>query len=284
MTPASFCAMGCDVVVAGASDAELVAIRDLFGERERRFSRFLSCSELARVNDACDARVVVSDDMAHMVRLALRAALVTGGLVDPTVGASVAALGYDRDIALLVDDPTPVDAAPAGRWRAVRVDGRVLERPVGVVLDLNGVVKGRTVDDALALLPGPGFVSAGGDLAVRGGANVALPSGGAVSVASGGIATSGTATRQWTRGGARRHHLVDAATGLSADVAWVCVTAAGPTCLAADVAAKAAFLRGDEGPGWLDAVGVPGRFVARDGRVVLNARWRDGAGPARDAA
>ena len=67
---------------------------------------------------------------------------------------------------------------------------------VGVELDLNGVVKGLTVDDAAALLSGPGFVAAGGDLAVRGGAVAGLPGGGAIDVVSGGLATSGTATRQ----------------------------------------------------------------------------------------
>ena len=42
----------------------------------------------------------------------------------------------------------------------------------------------------------------------------------------------------------------------------------GATCLDADVAAKAAFLLGDEGPDWLDERGLPGRFLCggRSGR------------------
>jgi hypothetical protein len=45
----------------------------------------------------------------------------------------------------------------------------------------------------------------------------------------------------------------------------------------ADTAAKAAFLMGDAGPGWLDARGMPGRFLTADGSVVLNAAWRASA-------
>jgi hypothetical protein len=44
-------------------------------------------------------------------------------------------------------------------------------------------------------------------------------------------------------------------------------------CLAADVAAKAAFLLGEDGPEWLDERGLPGRFLAT-GRVHENASWR----------
>jgi thiamine biosynthesis lipoprotein len=51
------------------------------------------------------------------------------------------------------------------------------------------------------------------------------------------------------------------------------VTASGATCLAADVAAKAGFLLGTDGPGWLDERGIPGRFVALDGEIVENAAW-----------
>ena len=47
----------------------------------------------------------------------------------------------------------------------------------------------------------------------------------------------------------------------------------GATCRAADVAAKAAFLLGDDGPGWLDEHGMPARFVRASGEVVVNAGW-----------
>jgi thiamine biosynthesis lipoprotein len=149
--------------------------------------------------------------------------------------------------------------------------------PVGCALDLNGIVKSATVDDAAALLEGEGFVSAGGDLAVRSPTAVALPGGGAVTVVHGGIATSGVTKRRWRRAGEVHHHLIDPATGRSAASPWAAVTASGATCVAADVAARAAFLAGSQGPEWLDRRGIPGRFLAGD-EVVVNRSWAAVAG------
>jgi thiamine biosynthesis lipoprotein len=145
--------------------------------------------------------------------------------------------------------------------------------PGGLRLDLNGVVKSRTVDDALALIAGTGFVSAGGDLAARGGAVVALPRGGAVRLLRGGLATSGRDRRRWQRGGQVQHHLIDPRTGRPSESPWEQVTVCGSTCLGGDVAAKAAFLMGYAGVVWLDALGLPGRFVEPDGSVRANRSW-----------
>jgi len=54
--------------------------------------------------------------------------------------------------------------------------GVALLRTEPVILDLNGVVKGQTVDDALELL-GDGWVSAGGDIATTVPLVVGLPGG-----------------------------------------------------------------------------------------------------------
>jgi thiamine biosynthesis lipoprotein len=135
-------------------------------------------------------------------------------------------------------------------------------------------VKALAVDDSLALLTGRAFVSAGGDVAVRGGAVVGLPGGGSIEVRSGGVATSGTTHRRWRRGGAWQHHLIDSRTGRPAASRWSEVTVVAATCVIADVAAKAAFLLSSGGPDWLDERGLPGRFVSRRG-VATNERWRE---------
>jgi FAD:protein FMN transferase len=267
--------MGCDVVVAGASRREQVAIERLFAERDRTFSRFLPGSELNRVNAAAGSPVRVSQAFVEMLDVALAASRETGGLVDPTLGAELEAAGYDVDFASLVDDPRPAAVAVAGRERVeVRLDGRSLVVPSGTRLDLNGVVKGKTVDDALALLDGEGFVSAGGDLAARGAIVAALPGGGTIGLARGALATSGTDRRRWLRGGRLQHHLIDTGTGSPASSPWEQVTVCGLSCVAADVAAKAAFLFGAGGPAWLDVRGLPGRFVAAAGDVVVNLAWQ----------
>jgi FAD:protein FMN transferase len=272
--------MGCDVVLPGG--AAIGAVRDLFDERDRRFSRFLPSSELNRVNAAPLGVTLVSEELASMIGLAIGAARATGGLVTPAVGGALLVAGYDRDLAAL---PLDGDAVAPGRvplLDAVSLRGRMLLRTAPVVLDLNGVVKSRTVDDALALL-GSGWVSAGGDIATSAPLVVGLPGGDTINVYEGGLATSSIARRRWRRGGELQHHLIDPATGAPARTPWRDVTVAAENCVAADVAAKAALILGRAGPSWLDRRGLAGRFVDAGGAVHLNENWRQ-AVPERRAA
>ena len=99
------------------------------------------------------------------------------------------------------------------------------------------------------------------------------------------------------RGGVEQHHLIDPRTGRPAGSRWDEVTVAASSCLSADIAARAAVLLSDDGPGWLDERGLPGRFLAggqafendardrRSHRVAAASRCgRPGAGPVRFAA
>jgi thiamine biosynthesis lipoprotein len=233
--------MGCETIAAGGDPSVLAAVLERW---EDTFSLYRPESELSRVNRSSARVLAVSPLFARALNVALDVATETEGLVDPTLGH-----GFDR----------------------IQVARRVLTRPPGLALDLNGVVKSLAVDEAVSTLGGPGFVSVGGDLAVSGPTDVALPGGDAIRVVTGGLATSGTASR-----GA---HLVDPRTGRPSESCWEQVTASGASCLAADVAAKVGFLLGDRGPGWLDERGVPGRFVGLDGEIVENAAW---AGAARE--
>jgi FAD:protein FMN transferase len=271
----TFRSMGCNVVVVGArTSSERFAIERLFRERDQIFGRFKPDSELNRVNAAAGRPVRVSQVFAEMLGIALEAARETGGLVDPTLGKELEAAGYDTDFSLLEDNPHPARRVEPRRRTSVRLAERCVHVPEGVRLDLNGVVKGRTVDDALALLGGKGFVSAGGDLAARGTVVAALPRGGKVSLVRGALATSGTDRRRWLRDGFVQHHLIDPSTGAPALSPWEQVTVCGMSCVGADVAAKAAFLLGSAGPTWLDARGLPGRFVTSAGDVSVNHAWQ----------
>jgi thiamine biosynthesis lipoprotein len=275
--------MGTEVVVGGANPLELVAIKALFASWERTFSRFHADSELNHVNSVAEPHVRLTPLFARALGIALAAADRTDGLVDPTLGCAIEAAGYERDFRELGDDPRPPGPAAIGSWRSLRLAGTLLLRLPGTKLDLNGVVKAMAVDAAVGRIGGNGFVAAGGDVAARGKTVVGLPGGGALSLSDGGVATSGTTRRRWRRGGKLQHHLLDPGTGRPSSSRWSEVTVAAPTCLEADVAAKAAFLLSDDGPGWLDERGLPGRFLEHD-RVVENACWRDALGAAEAAA
>lgn len=264
--------MGCEVVVGGAEDSQLAAVRALFEHREQTFSRFRPDSELSRVNRA-GGPVLVSELFAETLADALRAAAQTRGVVDPTLGVALENAGYVRDFALMRSDDRPAGPSSPGCIARVQLRGRMLSLPSDMKLDLNGVVKSRAVDDALCLLPGSGFVAAGGDVAARGGAVIGLPGGGALNLENGGMATSGTTRRRWRLAGQRQHHLIDSATGRPSNSIWTLVTVAAASCRDADVAAKAAFLLGVDGPAWLDARNLPGRFCSPAGEVC-NQTWQ----------
>lgn len=276
--PTSFVAMGVDIAVGGARPAELDTIRALFESWDRVFSRFRQDSELSIVNRSTERIVELSPLFARVCATALHAVQTTDGLVDPTLGEAVEAAGYDRDFAELHDDARPAGPPRPGRWREVKLVGRMLFRPAGLKLDLNGVVKGLAVDEAAALLPGDGFVSAGGDVAVRSKTVVELPGRVSLLLRSGGIATSGSTRRRWIRGGEPQHHLIDPRTGRPSESCWAEVSVAAGTCVAADVAAKAAFLLSASGPDWLDARGLPGLFRTPDGVLTANRSWQRSLG------
>jgi thiamine biosynthesis lipoprotein len=262
--------MGCTIELA--DEVPEVGVRLLFEARDRRFSRFLESSETSRVNSSPTGLTLVSEEFASMLALMLDAARATGGLVTPAVGGAVVASGYDRDFDSLPPSRVAVAPARVPSLGALSLRGKMLLRSEPVVLDLNGVVKSKTVDDALALA-GRGWIAAGGDIATTTPLAVGLPGGGTVTLEAGGLATSSVTKRTWLAGGRRQHHLIDPASGRPAETPWRDVTVAADSCVAADVAAKAALLLGHAGPSWLDRRGLAGRFVATDGRIVPNEHW-----------
>ncbi len=269
-----FRSMGCEVVVPFGTPVE--PVRALFAERNARFSRFIPSSELNAVNASPVGLTLLSEGFASMLSLSLDAACATDGVVTPCVGGAIVAAGYDRDFPLLPRDVGAVEPAAIPSRHALSLRGRILLRSDPVVLDLNGVVKGKTVDDALVLAR-RGWVSAGGDVATLEPVVVGLPGGGRIALHDGGLATSSVGTRRWLANGVPQNHLIDPRTGRSSTSRWRDVSVAAPSCVAADVAAKAALLLGDEGPAWLDERRLAGRFVDHSGRVVLNRAWTDRA-------
>jgi FAD:protein FMN transferase len=265
-----FRSMGCDVLLPdGALRND---VRALFDARERCFSRFHDSSELNRVNASPRGLALVSEEFASMLTLALDAARATGGLVTPAAGGALIAAGYDRDYPRLPLDGVAVEPVRVPSFQSLTLRRLALLRTEPVILDLNGVVKGRTVDDALELL-GNGWVSAGGDIATTVPLVVGLPGGDAITLERGGLATSSVANRTWRRGGVSQHHLIDPATGVPSASPWRDVTVAAQSCYVADVAAKAALLLGPAGPSWLDRRRLAGRFVDHAGRVTVSERW-----------
>ena len=255
-------------------------------------SRFRDDSELAAVNRAAGREVQVGPLLLDAVEASLHAAAATKGLVDPTVGSALVALGYDRDFKLLSGrDGRVLGVVPAAGWRRVRVDRArsTVKIPLGAALDLGAVAKAFAADRiaarARAATGSCVLVSLGGDVSVAGapagGWPVRVvddrgepdPSGQTVAIADGGLATSSVTVRRWRAGGEDRHHIVDPQTGRSANAYWRTVSVAAASCADANAAATAAVVRGEPARAWLEELGLAARLVRVDGTVMTTSRW-----------
>jgi len=260
---------------------------------DRIVNRFRRDSELNALNSAAreGAAIRVSMGLLEAIFVALRAAELSDGAVDPTVGAAMCRLGYDRDFSQIrpgVEGSLP-KPLPVTGWQSVGIDvtRSTVSMPAGTVLDLGATAKAWAADrasEAIAARLGCGvLVSLGGDLTVRGapedGFRVGLadvcggPSSVTVAIASGGLATSGTGSRQWLLGGHPVHHLIDPATGLPVESCWRTASVAAGSCADANTASTAAMIKGSGAVDWLEERRLPARLVGLDGATITVAGW-----------
>ena len=285
-----------------------VRVERLIADIDRAASRFRPDSEVLDILNARGSAVRVSPLLADLVRVALAAAEQTDGDIDPTIGAWLCELGYDRDLADIPTRGTPpqVSMHLAPDWRRVRIDGEELTVPDGVLLDLGATAKAYAADHCAAAVAELGcgaLVSLGGDIATAGPApHRRAAAGPPPGVASGGaeqdgywrvrvqdgrdepgttvtlpagaaIATSSTAHRRWRRGEHLLHHILDPRTGLPAAPVWRTATVAADTCVRANTATTAALVRGERGLAYVGGTGLAARLVAADGSVLTVNGW-----------
>ncbi len=297
---ATFPALGTTAVLfvteAGVGGRALGLLEKWIADIDSTCSRFRPDSEIMRLRDSRDRGPrQVSEVLFEALGVALRAADLTGGLVDPTVGGAMEVIGYDRDFPLIAasDSSFTFRARPVPGWKAVRLDpsGRTVQIPPGVLIDLGATAKAFCADRAageIASQLGTGvLVSLGGDIAVggpapRGGWPVRIAddhaepldgAGPVVAISSGGLATSSTTVRRWQRGPTTMHHLIDPRTSLPAAEYWRTVSVAAASCVDANTASTAAIVMGARAVPWLEQRLLPSRLVGSDGTVSVVAGW-----------
>lgn len=298
-------ALGTSAVLALTDERALPQARAIVQREldliDRACSRFRSDSDLSRVNGHAGETVQVDAVLVDALDVALRAARITDGAVDPTVGMALELAGYDRDWRLL-EAPAAGDrsaAIPCLRararpgWQAIELNRarRTVRIPCGVKLDLGATAKAWAADRASRAVyeaTGAGtLVSLGGDIATCGPAPAngwrvrvtddhrAGPHapGQTIAIHSGGLATSSTAVRRWRHEGHAMHHVIDPATAAPADGPWRTVSVAAIDCADANIASTAALVRGQAAPEWLAGLGVPARLVSHEGAVLVLGGW-----------
>jgi FAD:protein FMN transferase len=300
----SFPAFGGTAIVAvvdgGALGAAVAEVRDTIAEFDQACSRFRSDSELTALNAGAGAAVTVGPVLLEAVTVALRAASLTDGDVDLTVGGALIGLGYDRDFVELMHGfgdnraAARLQATAVPGWRRVEVDidRSTIRLARGVTVDLGATAKALAADRAATRVvraTGCGtLVSLSGDIALAGEppsegwlvrvtddhrAGVGAP-GQSITLRTGGLATSSTTVRRWpAAAGEANHHLLDPHTGRPVGGSWRTVTVSAATCVDANVASTAAIVRGEAAADWLATLALPARLVSEAGEVVHVAGW-----------
>lgn len=259
---------------------------------ERKLSRTLPHSDIARLNAAQGRPVTVGADTAQLLRAALDYCADSEGRFDITMGAAVRLWDFHRGV--MPDGDALREALSHVGWRGVRVreaqpgcwEAR-LDDPQAAV-DVGGIAKGWIADKLAEGMVADGLesfiVNLGGNVMAHG----QKPDGsawriglqdprdknslvGSVSVRDASAVTSGVYERCFTHEGVLYHHILDPQTGFPAhtDAAGVTVIARrsidaegySTTLLALGIARGCAFAR--ERPAILAA-----HFVDADGNVT----------------
>jgi thiamine biosynthesis lipoprotein ApbE len=303
----SWKALGTSVHVLSTHDdgleAATTAVRDVLEDVDEAYSRFRADSELTRLNANAGRTIRISPLLATAIDAALRAARLTDGAVDPTIGRAIRVAGYDDDFSRIAAEDSQVRgremklrAWRVPGWQGIRLDRRLrtVWLPHGVELDLGSTGKALAADlaatAALAAVGGGGvLVSLGGDIAIAGepppgGWRILVAEdsrvrpdgdGDVICVPSGGVATSSTTVRRWSRGGLVLHHIIDPQTSLPTSGPFRTVTVVAATCLDANISSTAAIVRGEAAVDWLTSCGLPARLVENDGTIHYIGPWPD---------
>ncbi len=256
---------------------------------EQRWSRFLGDSELSHLNRSTGVPVVVSPETYQLVSHAIDAWRLTDGSFDPTVGATMAACGYDRPLKS-IDRSAPVDSghyrpAPGPDAVVLHPYASAVEVPEGTQLDLGGIAKGAAADLVAAELLADGaagcLVNVGGDIAVAGtpprpeGWQITLDCPGSdttmqIGIRQGAICTSTRIQRTWGASGTPpEHHLRDPRSGAPLYAGLASVTVVASRAVQGEVLTKAIFAAGPEqGRAIAERSQVTGVLVTDSGTVT----------------
>ncbi len=270
--------MGCQMLVATESESlqtekRLNDVPSQFADWELKLSRFKPDSELNQLNGQSGAFTPLSQVMWDVLQTAKRAAEDSGGLVTAAVLPHLERAGYVESFERISNGVVSTGSSVRQileSMEAIHYDetARAILLPVGMRLDLGGVVKGWAAHQAMQQLRdlGPVLVDCGGDIAISAplssgeawaiGVNNPLNRGGRLEtlyVLQGGIATSGRDHRKWQQGAEWRHHIIDPRTGRPAETDLLSVTVIAEDVMQAEMAAKKVLILGSEaGLDWID--------------------------------
>lgn len=275
------------------SELAIETTRSVFSTVEQQCSRFISNSDLSKINSSPNERHDVAEYCFKAVQEAYIAYQKTHGLFDPRILSDLINLGYNaswtkRKPPAMSSTMSPI-REPLDRWQPNFLKPNSLiagKNP----LDLGGIGKGLALRWAGEKLKEDNFcnalIEAGGDCLCIGsgpscdGWNIGIqnpwnPDGPPLSVlklTDLAVCTSSTAVRNWWRNGAFTHHLISPSNGLPANNGLVAVTVVESDPATAEVWAKSLFLKGkDEIGEFCESNKMSAIWVCDNGETHLSA-------------
>jgi thiamine biosynthesis lipoprotein len=285
----TFTAMGspCKIQIYAENQPEAKHIADVavadVQRLEQRYSRYRNASLLAEINRvaATGGRIFVDDETAGLINYADTCYRESDGLFDITSGILRDAWHFDQKA---LPDPRQIEALlDRIGWHKVRWEPPYLEFPSGMEIDFGGIVKEYAVDRATLLCRNAGvhhgIINLGGDIRIIG----PHPDGGAwhigiqhpekkelaiatIALRYGGVASSGNYDRCIVLDGVRYGHVLNPKTGWPVQH-LASVSVVSELSIVAGSASTIAMLKEEDGPAWLDSMGLPYYWVDVNGKV-----------------
>ncbi len=277
MKPHTFHAMGTEwSLVAANADDLLRDAEGLVRWLELRLSRFNPDSALSALNRD---RRSADPLLGQLVRVALTWRTRTLGLLDPTLGGTLASLGYARSFEEVDGRPSaPVDARPS-----VTLEGEEILLHGDGELDLGGIAKGWAVDQVARRLVLRGvryaLVDGGGDLRAIGGPwSVGVGDDDAIVLRGDAVATSSTLRRAWRAAdGTPMHHVLDPRTGRPSVSAITTSVVRASDATTADALATALLIDPEKILPLLPSFGASARVADAEGVWWTTTDWEQAA-------
>jgi thiamine biosynthesis lipoprotein len=265
----------CEVLLTSLDRTEAVEVGALVAAEawrvERKFSRYLNDSVVARIHANRGIAVDVDQETASLLDFARQCYELSDGAFDITSGVLRHAWKFDGSDripeAAAIERLLPLVGFTKVKWQAPQ-----LLLPAGMELDFGGIGKEYAVDRAYDLLAArrsaPFLVNFGGDLR----ANRPPPNGPwkvgierpdtdrdaamILDLTHGALATSGDSRRYLLKDGVRYGHILDPRTGWPVKNAPRSVTVAASSCTEAGLLSTLALLHGAGAREYLDGQAV----------------------------
>lgn len=278
------CEIQLELAPAERAESGLAAAIAEVERLEARYSRYRESSFLSQINRvaAQGGEIEVDPETAGLLDYAATCHAQSDGLFDITSGILRRAWRFQEK---RLPSPGEVGALldRVGWHRLVWRSPRLGFPTAGLELDFGGIVKEYAADRVAALLQAEGLrhalVNLGGDIRAAGPRADGTPWQVGirdprrpgeilmrVALREGALSTSGDYERCIEIDGVRYGHVLDPRTGWPVRF-MASASVLAPLCVVAGSASTIAMLRGEDGPAWLEGLGLPCLWVDVEGRL-----------------